>query len=165
MAQRTSVRDRDPIGPVGQEGPPDGPHEGRGGSCVDGDLSALLAAPAPGSAQGWLEGARSPRTLSRAELARLASHWQKAVAPGLRVGLLAPDPVDLAALLVCLVAAGAVVVPLDPSAPVPARRELLRRAGADLVLAAGVPAGEGLLPVGPALAPPADLTGDGGDGG
>src|SRR3954454_10565031 len=159
MAQRTSVRDRDPIGPVGQEGPPDGPHEGRGGSCVDGDLSTLLAAPAPGSAQGWLEGARSPRTLNRTGLARLATRWSQAVTPGLRVGLLASDPVDLAALLVCLVAAGAVVVPLDPSAPEPARRELLRRAGADLVLAAGVTAGEGLLPVAPALAPPAGLPG------
>jgi acyl-CoA synthetase (AMP-forming)/AMP-acid ligase II len=126
---------------------------------VDGDLSTLLAAPAPGSAQGWLEGARSPRTLNRTELARLATRWSQAVTPGLRVGLLASDPVDLAALLVCLVAAGAVVVPLDPSAPEPARRELLRRAGADLVLAAGVTAGEGLLPVAPALAPPAGLPG------
>ena len=124
---------------------------------MKGDLSALLAAPAPGSAQRWLEAARGPRTVDRADVASLASRWHGAIAPGLRVGLLAPEPLDLAALLVCLVAAGAVVVPLDPSAPEPARRELLRRAGARLVLTAGGAAGEGLLPVGSDLAPPPGL--------
>jgi acyl-CoA synthetase (AMP-forming)/AMP-acid ligase II len=131
---------------------------------VEGDLSGLLAAPPPGSTPGWLEAARGRRTLGRAELASLASRWRHAVVPGLRVGLLAHDPIDLAALLVCLVASGAVVVPLDPSAPEPARRDLLGRAAADLVLSANGAAGEGLLPVGPGLTPPPGLpAGGGGD--
>jgi acyl-CoA synthetase (AMP-forming)/AMP-acid ligase II len=133
---------------------------------VEGDLSRLLAGPPAGSARGWLEAARSQRSVGRAELASLASRWRDGVVPGVRVGLLAPDPVDLAALLVSLVAAGAVVVPLDPSAPEPARRELLGRAGAALVLTtggtAGGAAGGALLPVGPGLAPPPGLADAGG---
>ena len=132
---------------------------------MEGDLSGLLAVPAPGSAPGWLEAARSPRALGRAELARLAARWRDAVTPGLRVGLLAPDPVDLAALLVCLVGAGAVVVPLDPSAPEHARRELLHRAGAKLTLAASGGTTGSFLRVGPGLTPPAGLPGGGGKGG
>ena len=85
--------------------------------------------------------------------------------PGLRVGLLAPDPVDLAALLVCLVGAGAVVVPLYPSAPRRARRELLHRAGAKLdVVVSGGTTGS-FLRVGPGLTPPRGLPGGGGKGG
>src|SRR4051794_24741838 len=127
-----------------------------GRSGVHPDLAGLLATPAADAAPGWLESPRGPRTLDRRGLAALAARWAAATPPGLRAGLLAPDPVDFAALFVCLVAAGAVVVPLDPAAPAPARAELLRRAGADLVLAVGGTA-EGVLPVGPDLAPPGEL--------
>jgi acyl-CoA synthetase (AMP-forming)/AMP-acid ligase II len=96
--------------------------------------------------------------------------------------LLAPEPTSFAALFVSLIAAGVIVVPLDPAAPVAAQRELLARSGARAVIRThavrptidvdlGVPTmdlrPDLLPPPGPwwPVAPPADRAHLGGTGG
>jgi oxalate---CoA ligase len=102
-----------------------------------GDLTAVLRSGRSDPDAGWLEAARSERRMSRGAAADVADAWRQAPVAGCRIGLVAPEPVAFATLFVALVAAGATVVPLDPAAPPAARRDLLDRAGADLVLAAG----------------------------
>jgi len=121
------------------------------------ELAGVLRAGAARPDAGWLEAARSDRTVSRAEAAAVAAAWQEAPVGGRAVGLLAADPLDLATLFVALVAAGATVVPLDPAAPAPAQRELLDRAGASAVVSTSPAAGDLGRPVhrlGAELAPP-----------
>jgi len=142
-------------------------------------LRALLLSPPPGAAEVWLESARAPqRHVTRHDLRVLVAAWTAAgTGPaGRRVGLLAPDPVDLAVLFVVLVATGVVVVPLDPRAPAAASAELVARSGAEAVLVAGsvdhalARLGVPVVETGAELLPPATLLGtdggsDGGSGG
>jgi acyl-CoA synthetase (AMP-forming)/AMP-acid ligase II len=124
----------------------------------------------------WLEAARGHRVVTNGQLADVVEAWAGwGAGRASRVGLLAPDPLDFAVLFVALIAAGVTVVPLDPRAPVAAQRDLLDRAGASVVAAAGVPHADTALgrPVhllGAGLAPPTppsggDATGIPGTGG
>jgi len=100
-------------------------------------LRDVILRPRADAAPGWLEPARpGGRALTRQGAAALVRAWcaSAAVAPGRRLGLLARDPVDLAALFVGVIAAGGVAVPLDPRTPAAASADLLARAGAEAVV-------------------------------
>jgi len=70
----------------------------------------------------YLQDAGGARQLTFAGLQRASRAWARGlddagIAPGERVAVRLPDPVDYACALVAIVGAGRVVVPLDPAAP------------------------------------------------
>jgi acyl-CoA synthetase (AMP-forming)/AMP-acid ligase II len=70
----------------------------------------------------YLEDARGSGELTYADLARHAATWagyleDAGVAPGASVAIRLPDPLQYAAALIGIAAAGRVAVPIDPAAP------------------------------------------------
>jgi acyl-CoA synthetase (AMP-forming)/AMP-acid ligase II len=106
----------------------------RGASSVA-DLLALGAPEEP-----VFLSARSPRSLTRADLQDAARRWHAALdraglPPGGRVAVVVDDPLTLAAVHLAVMGAGRCSVPLDPGAPGPELRRALRRSRAEVLVA------------------------------
>jgi oxalate---CoA ligase len=123
-----------------------------------------LAAAERGTAS-YLTDARGTQALSYAGLAGRCLAWERlldsaGLAPGARVAVSLPDPLDYAAALIGIVAAGRVAVPLDPNAPAVGLGRVLSVARPEAAVAPSttdLPHGPRLLtppPPGPGLTPP-----------
>jgi oxalate---CoA ligase len=113
---------------------PDGPAS-RGAPVVNSFAAVVADQAVRAPTQPWVEAAHGTRVVDRAELAAVAARWREEPVRGRRLGLAVADPVAFAVLYVCLIAAGATVVPLDADAPAEASRALLDSAGATAVVA------------------------------
>jgi oxalate---CoA ligase len=90
----------------------------------------------------YLADARGTATLTYAELHELARdtelRLEKAgLGPGARIGVRLAEPLEYAAVLVAIVAAGRVAVPLDPGAPEADTKRVLNVAGAAAMVTVG----------------------------
>jgi acyl-CoA synthetase (AMP-forming)/AMP-acid ligase II len=92
-------------------------------------LNAWIHRPSTGSS--YLESAREPgRRVGYADLRAACAAWRRrldaaGVPTGARIALRCTDPLDYATTLVAVLAAGRVVVPLDPGAPAAAPARIL----------------------------------------
>ncbi len=105
---------------------------------VASSVADLLAQDVP--EEPVLLSARSPRSLTRADLRDAARRWRSALdraglPPGGRVAVVVDDPLTLAAVHLAVMGAGRCSVPLDPGAPGPELRRALRRAAAAVLVA------------------------------
>lgn len=101
-------------------------------------LAAVVTAQAADAPEvPWLEGARTDRVVTRAELAAVVEQWRTQGLAGHRVALLAADPVAFGVLFVALISGGSTVVPLDAAAPPEALRQLVDASATTTVVVVG----------------------------
>jgi oxalate---CoA ligase len=96
----------------------------------------------------YLEDARGRRTLTYTQLRTRTADWaayldSEGVPAGAKVGIRLPEPLDYAEALIAVIASGRIAVPLDPGAPEPDLRRILKITRPRLTLTTPAPAEAG----------------------